>query len=100
MEYHHKKLLTIVCEAVLEERLSRDVRRLGAHGHTVTDARGGGLHGSKHGTWSFDRNIRVEVICDDAVADAIASHVAERYARDYGLVLYVSDVGVMRPERF
>ena len=38
MEYHHKKLLTIVCEAVLEERLSRDVRRLGAHGHTVTDA--------------------------------------------------------------
>ncbi|MXR36537.1 P-II family nitrogen regulator [Craterilacuibacter sinensis] len=100
MDYHPKKLLTIVCEAVLEAPLTRDIQRLGAQGYTVIDARGGGHYGVKRAAWSFDRNIRVEVICDAEVADAIATHVAACYAPDYGLVLYVGDVGVMRPGLF
>ncbi|MGL6070481.1 P-II family nitrogen regulator [Craterilacuibacter sp.] len=100
MDYHPKKLLTIVCEAVLEVPLTRDIQRLGAQGYTVVDARGGGHYGVKRAAWSFDRNIRVEVICEPDIADAIAGHIASSYAQDYGLVLYIGDVGVMREGHF
>lgn len=100
MPFHNKKLLTIVTESVLEERLVRDIQRLGAHGYTVVDARGGGAHGVQDGAWSFDRNIRIDVVCDAQVAEAIAQRCEQAYLPDYGLILYVSDVGVLRADKF
>lgn len=100
MTFHAKKLLTIVTESVLEARLIRDIQRLGAHGYTVSDARGGGSHGVQGGEWAFDRNIRLDVVCDEAVAEAIAQRCEQHYLPDYGLILYVSDVGVLRANKF
>jgi hypothetical protein len=40
------------------------------------------------------------VICDDKVADAIAEHVLNRYALNYATTVFVSDIGVLRPEKF
>ena len=39
------KLLTIVTEAALENTLAKTIERLGAHGYTITDARGKGGRG-------------------------------------------------------
>ncbi|CUA83656.1 MULTISPECIES: P-II family nitrogen regulator [Gulbenkiania] len=100
MTFHSKKLLTIVTESVLEGQLVEDIRRLGAHGYTVCDARGGGTHGVQGGAWSFDANIRIDVVCDEAVAGAIAERCRSRYLPHYGMIVYVSEVGVLRPEKF
>lgn len=95
-----RKLLTIVCEASLEADLALDLARLGAHGYTITDARGCGAHGLRDGTWPPSANIRVEVLCDEATALAIAGHLRDRYYDNFGMVSYFADVAVLRPEKF
>ena len=94
------KLLTIVTEAALENEVTEALERLGASGYTIVNARGKGSRGIRDAGWSTSSNIRVEVICDAILAEKIAEHMQEHYYRDYAMVLYVSDVGIMRPEKF
>lgn len=100
MEGHTRKLLTVITEAALESTLTRDVERLGAHGYTITDARGKGGRGVRNADWPVSGNIRLEVVCDDATAHAIAAHLKARYYDDYAMILFVSDVEILRPDKF
>lgn len=100
MEIHTRKLLTIITEAVLEGTLVRDLERLGAPGYTITDARGKGTRGVRSAGWEANSSIRVEVICGEARAHAIADHMKETYYQDYAMSLFLSDVGVLRPEKY
>ena len=97
---HPKTLLVIVAEAVLEKALVRDVRQRGAQGWTLTEVSGAGRTGVREGGWEAGRTIELKVICDGAVADAIAEHVLASYAPHYSVAMYFSDVAVLRPERF
>lgn len=100
MKRHVRKLLTIVTEAAIEPLLVEDLERLGAQGYTVSDARGSGRRGVRRSDWQASSNVRIEVVCDEATADAIADHLRERYYDDYAMILFVSDVSVLRPDRF
>lgn len=100
MNSHTRKLLTIVTEAALESTLVRDVERLGAHGYTITDARGKGHRGVRDAGWGASANIRMEVVCDAETARALCAHLREHYYQDYAMILLVSDVEVLRPEKF
>ena len=97
---HPKTLLVIVAEAVLEKNLVRDVRDLGAQGWTLSEVHGAAREGVREGAWEADRTIEMKVICDAAVADAIADHVMAVYAPNYSVGMYFSQVLVLRPERF
>lgn len=94
------KLLTVVCEASLEDDLVADLATLGASGYTITDARGRGARGVRDAAWPPGANIRVEVLCDERTAAAIVAHLEARYYADYAMVLFTSDVGVLRPGKF
>ncbi len=98
--HHPKTLLVIVAEAVLEKPLVRDARERGAQGWTVTEVHGAGREGVREGSWEADRTVEIKVICDPAVADAIADHVMTTYAAHYSVAMYFSTVGVLRPDRF
>jgi hypothetical protein len=100
MQTHPKKLLVIIGEAALEKFLVRDAKHFGALGYTIVEARGGGMHGKREADWEGDRTIRMEVICDDAIANRIAEHVLGAYAKNYSLSLTMSDVEVFRKEKF
>lgn len=100
MALGHRKLLTVVTEAAIEHELTRQMERLGAHGYTVSDARGKGGRGVREAEWGTSANVRIEVICTEAVAHAIASHLRERFYDNYAMVLFISDVEVLRPEKF
>jgi nitrogen regulatory protein P-II 2 len=100
MQTHPKKLLVIITEAALEKRLIHDAKRLGAQGYTVHDVRGGSQHATREGQWEADRSIELKVICDAAVAQAIAEYVMAQYAADYGVSLFFTDVAVIRPQKF
>ncbi|GAB4168093.1 MAG: hypothetical protein Kow0020_01300 [Wenzhouxiangellaceae bacterium] len=95
-----RKLLTIVTESALEQALCRDLDRLGATGYTVTNARGKGRHGRRDAGWDTDANIRVEVVCDEAVAKRIMVELRRRYYANYAMIMLLSDVQVLRPEKF
>lgn len=95
-----RKLLTVVCEAALESPLAEAVMRLGAHGYTVTEARGRGSRGVRNAAWDEAANIRLEVVCEEPVAQRIAEHLRQHYYANYAMILYCSDVEVLRPEKF
>jgi len=100
MEFARKKLVTIICEAGLEARIGADLERLGAHGYTVSDARGRGARGTREAGWPASGNIRVEVICDEPAARAIAAHLQASYFEHYAMVLYLGEVEVLRDAKF
>ena len=95
-----RKLLTIVCEADLERPLAALLGTLGAGGYTITDARGHGAHGERDGLWPPSTNIRIEVLCDGNLAEKIASELQERYYKGYGMITFIADVQVLRPDKF
>jgi hypothetical protein len=97
---HPKTLLVVVAEAVLEKSLIRDAQRLGAQGWTLTEVRGANHEGVREGAWEADRTIEMKIICDEAVADAIAAHVLATYAPHYSVALWFTPVQVLRPERY
>ncbi len=100
MEMEQHTLITIVTEASLERRMIADLERLGAHGWTVTDARGKGAEGEREPGIDTIGNIRIEVVCDPPVAERIAEHFRRTWFEGYATVLYLSDVRVIRGEKF
>jgi hypothetical protein len=100
MELTPCSLLTIVSESALESTLVREIETLGARGYTITEARGKGGRGQRDAAWAPHANIRIEVLCDDDTAQAIAAAIRTRYYDDYSIVMFVGQVGVLRPEKF
>ena len=93
-------LLTVVTEAAIETSLLRDLDKLGVSGYTVTDARGRGSRGVRDAAWKEAANIRIEVICNRAMAETIVQHLQTHYYANYAMVSFMRDVEVLRPEKF
>jgi nitrogen regulatory protein P-II 2 len=99
MQTVDRRKITIVAESVLEDRILRELRSLGATGYTITDARGEGSRGRR--TMDLGgRNIRVEVVAGAALADAILAHVAEHYFEHFAVIAWVDDVEVVRGDKY
>jgi len=95
-----RKLVTIITEVVLEADISEALEKLGATGYTVTNARGKGSRGVRDAGWSASANIRIEVVCSDDVASRITDHMRRHYYEDYAMLIFESDVKVLRPDKF
>jgi nitrogen regulatory protein PII len=100
MPAHTRTLLTVICEAALEKKLIVDLEQLGAPGWTIVDVRGRGHRGVRSADWDTEGNIRVEIICAPELAERIAAHLQQRYYDNYAMVCYLSQVQVLRPEKF
>lgn len=97
---HPRTLLVIAAEASLERSLVRDARRHGAKFWTIAEVHGAGQEGVRDGQWEADRTIEMRVVCSHEVAQTLARHVLEAYGPHYSVGLYLSEVSVLRPERF
>lgn len=95
-----RKLVTVITESILERRLVRDIESLGARGYTITEARGKGGRGVRSAGWDASSNIRIEVVCGAATAAAIAAYLQQHYYDNYAMILFTTDVEVMRREKF
>lgn len=93
------KRVTIVAEALLEERLVREIRTLGARGHTLADVRGEGSRGVRASEWE-GRNVQIETLVSASVAERILEVLAERYFPYFAVVAYVTTVEVVRGEKY
>ena len=78
MNLHPMKLVTIICEAVLEERIAQVLRECGAHGHTAFDVRGSGCQGRRSADLVESGNVQIEVIAKPAVAEALLARPEDR----------------------
>jgi nitrogen regulatory protein PII len=100
MEQFPRRLLTVVTEAVLDRELVTELEALGVRGYTITEARGKGSRGRRQSDWAQEGNIRVEIVCEPALAERVALRLRERFYDHYAMILFLQDVSVLRPDKF
>ncbi len=94
------RLVTIIAQDSLIDRLPNEIKQLGAKGYTITrEILGSGAHGERVSEWEGE-NFKLEAIVDEITADRIVTYMAEDYFPDYAVVVYVTPVQVVRGEKF
>ncbi len=99
MQTTQVKLVTIIAEAVLEDRLTRDIRAAGARGFTRSEVRGEGSRGRRVGDVE-GANVRLECLVSSVTSERILEALAERYFENYAIVSFVEDVAVVRGDKY
>lgn len=97
---HSKTQLTVIAESALEPRLLAELRRHHAQVWTISEVRGAFPEGERDGDFDLDRTIELRVICEPAVADAIADALMAKFSEHYSLVVHFAELQVLRPERY
>lgn len=100
MNLHPMKLITIICESVLEERVIELLRECGAHGHTASDVRGRGNQGDRSADMLESGNVKINAIVKPAVAEVLLQKLHDRLFNSYAMIAYETDVRVLRPDKF
>ncbi len=90
------KILTIITESILESQLVKEIEEHGAHGYTITDARGKGHQGVRDAGWDYNSNIRIEVVCNIQTCNTISQFLVENYYDSYAMITFSYDVTVQR----
>ena len=94
-----RTLLTLVAESGLEKRLTALVVEKGAHGYTVSGAYGQGPRPG-HASDISGGNVRIETVVTREVAQAILQTLETDYFPHYALSCWLSDVEVIREDRY
>lgn len=92
-------LVTIIAEGVLRERLLAEITRLGAKGYTIGEVHGHGSSGISAQFWT-GAQVRIETLVAPAVAERIMAHLERTYFDTYSVIAYVSEVRVVRAEKY
>jgi nitrogen regulatory protein P-II 2 len=93
-----RRLLTVIAEAVVEERLLRDLRAWGVGGFSVSRSEGdpfGSRVADVEGAF-----VRVECIVSEATAVRVLGELARRYLERFKVVAYDHAVRVVRGEKY
>lgn len=100
MQTTRLKLVTIIAERILEDRLVRALRQLGVRGHTISgEVRGEGTRGMQAIDWE-GQSIRIETLVGAGLAEKILAHLAEHYFTDYAVIAYSVDAEVVRRDKY
>lgn len=97
---HPMKLINIVANVALEERLSTIAEAHAASGYTVLDARGAGSAGLQTGALEGGSNILFMLIVPASKLDEVMADVARLMKRGHHLAAFITDTQVLRPEKF
>jgi nitrogen regulatory protein P-II 2 len=93
------KCVTIVAEAVLADQITAEIKRLGATGFTLSETRGEGSRHLRAGEIPGE-NVRIDAIVSEKIAEAIVDHVARVYFDHYAVIVYITDVHVVRGDKY
>lgn len=99
MDLKTLKLVTIIVEAVICDKIVREIRSLGATGYTLTAAEGQGSRGVRASEWE-GKNMKIDTLVSEVVAHQILDLLATHYFPHYAVVAYVQDVQVVRGNKY
>lgn len=94
-----RKLVTIVIETSLAHRLEEDLLECGAKGFTSSLAHGAGPKNQRSSDIEGG-NVRIETVVSDSVLEAILEKLKSNYFPHYAISCWVSEVEVVRDERY
>ena len=99
MKLTKAKLVKIVIENDLKDKLIKDLKTFSIKGYTIKEAKGEGLNGKNFDQWSGG-NSSIEIIVREEKALKILEMLNNKYIGKYSCIVYLSDVEVLREEKF
>jgi nitrogen regulatory protein P-II 2 len=93
------KQVTIIGDDTVRYRIVKEIRDLGATGYTDYSVHGEGARGVRP-RHAEPANVKIEVIATPEVAQRILDHIAKHYFDNYAMIAFLSDVEVLRGEKF
>lgn len=103
MEYTELKKVVIVTESIIKDKLIEHITSMGAKGYTIDTVCGKGERGVRDDDTllgDFLRNIKVDIITTEEIAEKIAVTVVEKFFKNYAGIVYIEDVKVLRAKKF
>lgn len=93
------KLLTIICEPVLTQKITDRVRKVGATGFTLTEVRGEGSSHRNSGEVP-DLKVKIEVLATENTVEKLMEEISAHYFEDYSVITYSIDANAIRANKF
>ena len=100
MKLYDVKLLTITCEILAQKNIIEILKKHDITGYTTYEVEGNGARGLRGQGLQTEKNVKVEVILREEKLTEIIEDVSQTLFANFAIVLYVSDVGVLRTEKF
>ena len=100
MTTHPMKLVTIVCEAYALEPVKTLLRQIGAHGWTNFPVEGAGAGGERTGEMKEFANVQIEIVLQPSSAENLLTRLEGEFFPHYGMIVFESDVRVLRSAKF
>jgi len=100
MKLYNVKLLTITCEILAQKNIIEILKKHDITGYTTYEVEGNGARGLRGQGLKNEKNVKVEVIMREDKLSDIVEEISRTMFANFALVLYVSDVGVVRTEKF
>ncbi|MBL1260020.1 MAG: DUF3240 family protein [Thiotrichaceae bacterium] len=97
---YSEKMLNIICNDSLEEKIVCMFKKYGVSGYTILTARGEGSSGHISDMSGFDANIMVKVILPESRMQVILESIERKIKKGYHLTIYITNVEVISPEKF
>jgi len=103
--FHTATKVTIIAERLLQDGIVKLLEADGAKGYTIVDGSGKGEHfnraSDRASMVSAFSIIRIEAIVTDRErGEKVARDIADRFFRQHSGIVYLSEIEVLRPERF
>ena len=100
MKLYNMKLLTITCEILAQTNVIDILHKHHVSGYTFYEVSGNGSKGIRGQGFQNEKNVKIEVILQDKKLSDVLEEIARTMFSDYTIITYVSDIGVVRIEKF
>jgi len=100
MKLYPVKLLTITCEILAQKNIIEILNKHEITGYTTYEVDGNGARGIRGQGLKNEKNVKVEIIMQEKKLQTVVEEISRTLFANFAIVLYVSDVGVLRTEKF
>ncbi len=100
MKLYDANLLTITCEILAQKNVKNILQKHMVTGYTTYDASGSGEKGQRGQGLQDEKNIKIEAVMSKDTLEKVVEEIARTLFSDFTIIIYVSDVKVVRAEKF
>ena len=100
MKLYNVKLLTVTCEILAQKNVIDILTKHNITGYTTYEVKGNGARGLRGQGLKNEKNVKVEVIMQEETLQDVVEEITRTLFTNFAVVLYVSDIGVLRTEKF
>ena len=100
MKLYTVKLLTVTCEILAQKNVIDILNKHKITGYTTFEVEGNGSRGLRGKGLKNEKNVKIEVIMQEEKLQDVVEEIARTLFTNFAIILYVSDVGVLRTEKF